>query len=177
MTPMVQPSAAPAPELDTEGQTVPIPGALPPPAAKTNGKLSIPIPPLSQRESAPEEAPAPHRSSRIPVPSTKVKQILGGEGSSAGSTQFRGVLSPLIGLDVGEGGSTKDWAVIEIDDSKVDLTNFVGNVIDSAPPSLSTSSQPGCPPTPPTRLRSSIREVASSSSTAPSRTRRCGSLA
>jgi hypothetical protein len=40
------------------------------------------------------------------------------------------VLSPPIGLDVGEDGFTEDWAVIEIDNSKVDLTNFVGNVID-----------------------------------------------
>ncbi|KAL6303949.1 hypothetical protein BKA93DRAFT_785418 [Sparassis latifolia] len=40
------------------------------------------------------------------------------------------VLSPPIGLDVREEGFTEDWAVIEIDDSKVDSTNFVGNVID-----------------------------------------------
>ena len=40
------------------------------------------------------------------------------------------VLSPPIGLGVGEEGFTEDWAVIEIDDSKVDSTNFVGNVID-----------------------------------------------
>jgi hypothetical protein len=40
------------------------------------------------------------------------------------------VLSPPIGLGIGEEGFTEDWAVIEIDDSKVDLTNFVGNVID-----------------------------------------------
>ena len=39
-------------------------------------------------------------------------------------------LSPPIGLNVGEEGFTEDWAVIEIDRSKVDLTNFVGNVID-----------------------------------------------
>ena len=40
------------------------------------------------------------------------------------------VLSPPISLNVGEEGFTEDWAVIEIDTSKVDLTNFVGNVID-----------------------------------------------
>ena len=39
------------------------------------------------------------------------------------------VLSPPIGLSVGE-GFTEDWAMIEIDGSKVDSTNFVGNVID-----------------------------------------------
>jgi hypothetical protein len=40
------------------------------------------------------------------------------------------VLSPPIGLGVGEEGFTEDWAVIEINDSKVDSTNFVGNAID-----------------------------------------------
>ena len=40
------------------------------------------------------------------------------------------ILSPPIGVDVGEDGFTEDWAVIEIDNSKVDSTNFVGNVID-----------------------------------------------
>jgi hypothetical protein len=40
------------------------------------------------------------------------------------------VLSPPIGHGVGEEGFTEDWAVIEIDGSKVDSTNFVGNVID-----------------------------------------------
>ncbi|KAF8337997.1 uncharacterized protein EI90DRAFT_3041264, partial [Cantharellus anzutake] len=40
------------------------------------------------------------------------------------------VLSPPIGLNVGEEGFMEDWAVIEIDDSKVDFSNFVGNVID-----------------------------------------------
>ena len=38
------------------------------------------------------------------------------------------VISPP--LDVGEEGFAEDWAVIKIDDSKIDLTNFVGNVID-----------------------------------------------
>ncbi|KAF8638736.1 hypothetical protein AX16_010459 [Volvariella volvacea WC 439] len=61
------------------------------------------------------------------------------------------VLSPPIGLDVGEEGFTEDWAVIEIDKSKLDSTNF-GNAID-----LGT-------------------DIISTSSTAPSRTRRCGSL-
>ncbi|KAL4077475.1 hypothetical protein J3A83DRAFT_4388852 [Scleroderma citrinum] len=40
------------------------------------------------------------------------------------------VLSPPIGFGVGEEGFTEDWAVVEIDASKVDATNFVGNVID-----------------------------------------------
>ncbi|KAN0135417.1 hypothetical protein V8E53_006696 [Lactarius tabidus] len=40
------------------------------------------------------------------------------------------VLSPPIGVDVGEEGFTEDWAVIEISKSKVDPTNFIGNAID-----------------------------------------------
>ena len=40
------------------------------------------------------------------------------------------VLSPPTGFNVGTDGFTEDWAVIEIDSSKVDLTNFIGNVID-----------------------------------------------
>lgn len=40
------------------------------------------------------------------------------------------VLSPPISLAVGEEGFTEDWAVINIDDSKINSTNFVGNVID-----------------------------------------------
>ncbi|KAF8554118.1 hypothetical protein OG21DRAFT_1484908 [Imleria badia] len=40
------------------------------------------------------------------------------------------VLSPPIGFGVGEERFTEDWAVIEIDSSKVDSTNFVGNAID-----------------------------------------------
>lgn len=40
------------------------------------------------------------------------------------------VLSPPICQGVGEEGFTEDWAVIEIDNSKVSLTNFVGNVMD-----------------------------------------------
>ena len=40
------------------------------------------------------------------------------------------VLSPPIDTGVGEEGFTEDWAVIKVDDSKVDATNFVGNVID-----------------------------------------------
>ncbi len=40
------------------------------------------------------------------------------------------VLSPPIGFNVGEEGFMEDWAVVEIDDAKVDSTNFVGNVID-----------------------------------------------
>jgi len=38
------------------------------------------------------------------------------------------IISPP--LDVGEEGFVENWAVIKIDDSKIDLTNFVGNVID-----------------------------------------------
>jgi hypothetical protein len=40
------------------------------------------------------------------------------------------VLSPPIGLNIGEDEFTKDWAVIEIDASKIDSTNFFGNVVD-----------------------------------------------
>ena len=40
------------------------------------------------------------------------------------------VLSPPIGTGVGEEGFTEDWAVVKVDDSKLDATNFVGNVID-----------------------------------------------
>ncbi|KAG8947964.1 hypothetical protein FRC04_010161 [Tulasnella sp. 424] len=42
------------------------------------------------------------------------------------------VLSPPINVGVGSTseGYTEDWAVIEIDDSKVDATNFNGNAID-----------------------------------------------
>ena len=39
------------------------------------------------------------------------------------------VLLPPIGCGVGEEGFMEDWAVVEIDASKVDATNFVGNVI------------------------------------------------
>jgi len=38
--------------------------------------------------------------------------------------------APPIGLGVGEEEFTEDWSVIEIDSSKVDSTNFVGNAID-----------------------------------------------
>ena len=51
-----------------------------------------------------------------------IRSCLVGEGKE-------GDLNP-IGLDVGEEGLTEDRVVIEIDDSKVDSTNFVGNVID-----------------------------------------------
>ncbi|KAG8988119.1 hypothetical protein FRB94_001841 [Tulasnella sp. JGI-2019a] len=40
------------------------------------------------------------------------------------------VLSPPISIGVEEEGFAEDWAVIEIDDSKVDSTNFVRNGID-----------------------------------------------
>ncbi len=40
------------------------------------------------------------------------------------------VLSPPVAFNVEEEGFTDGWAVIEIDDSKVDLANFAGNAID-----------------------------------------------
>ncbi|KAH7906810.1 hypothetical protein BJ138DRAFT_1117251 [Hygrophoropsis aurantiaca] len=42
------------------------------------------------------------------------------------------ILSPPINVGVGSSseGYTEDWAVIEIDDSKVDVSNFYGNAID-----------------------------------------------
>jgi hypothetical protein len=41
------------------------------------------------------------------------------------------ILSPLISVGVGSSGSyTEDWAVIEINTSKVDTSNFCGNAID-----------------------------------------------
>jgi hypothetical protein len=40
------------------------------------------------------------------------------------------VLSPPIGVDVGEEGFTEDWVVIEVSKSKIDSTNFIGNAID-----------------------------------------------
>ena len=42
------------------------------------------------------------------------------------------ILSPTIKLGAGNSseGYTEDWAVIEIDSSKVDASNFTGNVID-----------------------------------------------
>jgi len=39
-------------------------------------------------------------------------------------------LSPPINVGVDSGGYTEDWAVIQIDASKVDATNFDGNAID-----------------------------------------------
>jgi len=39
-------------------------------------------------------------------------------------------LSPPIDRNVGDSGFTKDWAVVKVDPSKIDSTNFVGNVID-----------------------------------------------
>ena len=43
------------------------------------------------------------------------------------------VLSPPLKFNVGDRGSTQDWAVIEIHKSKVDETNFLGNCIDLDP--------------------------------------------
>jgi hypothetical protein len=40
------------------------------------------------------------------------------------------ILSPPIGVGVGSEKYTEDWAVIEIDASKVDASNFKGNAID-----------------------------------------------
>jgi hypothetical protein len=40
------------------------------------------------------------------------------------------VLSPPIGVGVDSEGYTEDWAVIEIDASKIDMSNFNGNAID-----------------------------------------------
>ncbi|KAJ7457634.1 hypothetical protein B0H11DRAFT_2160733 [Mycena galericulata] len=40
------------------------------------------------------------------------------------------VLSPPIKLGAGSEGYTEDWAVIEVDVSKVNESNFIGNVID-----------------------------------------------
>lgn len=40
------------------------------------------------------------------------------------------VVSPPLALNVGEEGFTEDWALVEIDSSKIDSTNFVGNAID-----------------------------------------------
>lgn len=40
------------------------------------------------------------------------------------------VLSPPIAFNVGDDGFTEDWAVIEVDASKIDPSNFVGNVVD-----------------------------------------------
>lgn len=39
-------------------------------------------------------------------------------------------LSPPISFNIGEEGFMEDWAVIEMDQSKLDSTNFVKNVID-----------------------------------------------
>ncbi|KAI9441760.1 hypothetical protein H4582DRAFT_2097061 [Lactarius indigo] len=39
-------------------------------------------------------------------------------------------VSPQLVLNVGEDGLTEDWAVIEVDVSKIDSTNFIGNVVD-----------------------------------------------
>jgi hypothetical protein len=40
------------------------------------------------------------------------------------------ILSPPIGVGIGSEGYTEDWAVIEVDASKVDASNFNGNAID-----------------------------------------------
>ena len=39
-------------------------------------------------------------------------------------------LSPPIALNVRTSGFTEDWAVLEVDPSKINSTNFVGNVLD-----------------------------------------------
>jgi hypothetical protein len=40
------------------------------------------------------------------------------------------VLSPPIGFNVGEKGFTEDWAVVQVDKSKIDAANFIGNAVD-----------------------------------------------
>ncbi|KEP50435.1 hypothetical protein V565_080110 [Rhizoctonia solani 123E] len=40
------------------------------------------------------------------------------------------LLSPPISFNVGNDGFTEDWAVVEIYPTMIDMTNFVGNVID-----------------------------------------------
>lgn len=40
------------------------------------------------------------------------------------------VLSPPLALSVGEGRFTQDFAVIEVDTTKIDASNFIGNAID-----------------------------------------------
>jgi hypothetical protein len=40
------------------------------------------------------------------------------------------ILSPPINVSFGNEGYTEDWAIIEIDASKVDASNFQGNIID-----------------------------------------------
>ncbi|KAH8928467.1 hypothetical protein BT69DRAFT_1277062 [Atractiella rhizophila] len=40
------------------------------------------------------------------------------------------VHSPPLAFSVGNGRYTEDWAIVEIDSSRVDKTNFVGNAID-----------------------------------------------
>jgi hypothetical protein len=40
------------------------------------------------------------------------------------------ILSPPIGIDIGDKGYTEDWAIIEIDASKINASNFSGNAID-----------------------------------------------
>ena len=40
------------------------------------------------------------------------------------------ILSPPLSLSVGEGRFTQDFAVIEVDTTKIDASNFIGNAID-----------------------------------------------
>jgi hypothetical protein len=86
------------------------------------------------------------------------------------------VLSPPIGTGVGEEGFTEDWAVVKVDDSKLDATTSSETSSTSELPSPLTSLLLGCIPTLPTRLRLSIHQAVSSSSLASSRTWKCGSL-
>ncbi|KAF8480479.1 hypothetical protein DFH94DRAFT_480227 [Russula ochroleuca] len=51
------------------------------------------------------------------------------------------VLSPPINFGSNSGGYTEDWAVIKIDASKVDASNFNGNAIDLGSPSESRYSR------------------------------------
>ena len=40
------------------------------------------------------------------------------------------IIAPPIGLNIGEEGFTEDWAVIKVNNSQIDSTNFIGNAID-----------------------------------------------
>ena len=81
------------------------------------------------------------------------------------------VLSPPIAFNVGDEGYTEDWAIIEVDPSKVDSTNFNDNAIDSPSPLI--RSPTGCMLTVRTRVRSSTLRTVSSNSMVPSRTMKC----
>jgi len=60
----------------------------------------------------------------------QVQQKLQGAQAACPRRLGHVVLSPPIGLNVGDEGYTEDWAVIEVDPSKVNKENFRGNFID-----------------------------------------------